>query len=165
MINSEVPYNTSADVLGQVSAYFATVENAVATGDTNKRYSITPQSCYAPGPPVQARSFTTFLISPSSDNTADIYNGYLTAEMKVTIKALTSITKSVADDTSRLTPSMFWFGFKKARDAIEKYEICANGISIYTQSFAIEEGFIASCGLPESVIRSSPYECSRHKDA
>ena len=165
MINSEVPYNTSADVLGQVSSYFATVENAVATGDTNKRYSITPQSCYAPGPPVQARSFTTFLISPSSDNTADIYNGYLTAEMKVTIKALTNITKSTPDDTSRVTPSTFWFGFKKARDAIEKYEICANGISIYTQSFAIEEGYIASCGLSESVIRTSPFECSRHKDA
>ena len=144
MLNSEVPYNTSADVLGQVSSYFATVENTVATGDTNKRYSITPQSCYAPGPPVQARSFTTFLISPSSDNLADIYNGYITAEMKVTIKALTSITKSVADDTARVTPSTFWFGFEKARDAIEKYEICANGISIYTQIFAIEEGYITS---------------------
>ena len=164
MLNSEVPYNVSADVLGQVSSYFATVENAVATGDTNKRYSITPQSCYAPGPPVQARSFTTFLISPSSDNTADIYNGYITAEMKVTMKVLNDITKSTPDDTAAMTPSTFWFGFKKARDAIEKYEICANGISIYTQSFAIEEGFITSCALPESVVRASPYESSKHKD-
>ena len=83
MFNQEVPYNTSAEVMGQTSSYFTAVENAVATGDTNKRYTISPQSCYAPGPPVQSRSFTTFLVSPSSDNTADLYNGYLNVIMTV----------------------------------------------------------------------------------
>ena len=128
MFNQEIPYNTSAEVMGQTSSYFAIVDNAVATGDTNKRYTITPQSCYAPGPPVQARSFTTFLVSPSSDNTADLYN------------------------------------FKNARDAIEKYEICANGISVYTQSFAIEEGYLTACGNTEAAKRSRPFEIARHSD-
>ena len=93
MLNQEIPYNTSAEVMGQTSSYFTIVENAVATGDTNKRYTITPQSCYAPGPPVQARSFTTFLISPSSDNTADLYNGYINAEMNVSIKSSATLRK------------------------------------------------------------------------
>ena len=148
MLNHEVPYNTSADVMGQVSSYFSIVENAVATGDTT---------------PIQARSFTTFLISPSSDNTADIYNGYINAEMNVTLRCSSKVNTS-SIDSSAYPSSTFWFGFKNARDAIEKYEICANGISVYTQSFAIEEGFITSCGITEASKRSSPYERSRHKD-
>ena len=96
MLNQEIPYNTSAEVMGQTSSYFTIVENAVATGDTNKRYTITPQSCYAPGPPVQARSFTTFLISPSSDNTADLYNGYINAEMNVSIKTSSPVAAFTA---------------------------------------------------------------------
>ena len=165
MLNNEVPYNTSADVMGQVSSYFSIVENAVATGDTNKRYTVTPQSCYAPGPPIQARSFTTFLISPSSDNTADLYNGYINAEMEVSLKCLESVAKiTPVDSTANYSQSTVWFGFKNARDAVEKYEICANGISIYTQSFAIEESFITSCAIPEAAKKSSPYERTRHKD-
>ena len=165
MLNNEVPYSTSADVMGQVSSYFAVVENAVATGDTNKRYTVTPQSCYAPGPPIQARSFTTFLISPSSDNTADLYNGYINAEMEVSLKCSESVAKITPVDSSAKYPqSTVWFGFKNARDAVEKYEICANGISIYTQSFGIEESFITSCSLPEASKCSSPYERTRHKD-
>ena len=93
MLNNEVPYSTSADVMGQVSSYFAVV------GDTNKRYTVTPQSCYAPGPPIQARSFTTFLISPSSDNTADLYNGYINAEMEVSLKCSESVAKITPVDS------------------------------------------------------------------
>ena len=164
MLNQEIPYNTSAEVMGQTSSYFTIVENAVATGDTNKRYTITPQSCYAPGPPVQARSFTTFLISPSSDNTADLYNGYINAEMNVSIKTSSPVAAFTAGKYDVNSPTTFWFGFKNARDAIEKYEICANGISIYTQSFAIEEGFLTACGNTEAAKRSRPFEIARHKD-
>ena len=164
MLNQEVPYNTSAEVMGQTSSYFTIVDNSIATGDTNKRYTITPQSCYAPGPPVQARSFTTLLISPSSDNTADIYNGYINAEMVVSLKCSKSVSAFTAGKYDGKAPTTFWYGFKNARDAIEKYEICANGISIYTQSFAIEEGYITSCGNTEAAKRSRPFEISRHKD-
>ena len=164
MLNQEVPYSTSAEVMGQTSSYFTVVDNAIATGDTNKRYTITPQSCYAPGPPVQARSFTTFLISPSSDNTADLYNGYINAEMNVTIKSSAAVAAFTSGKYDGNPPTTFWFGFKNARDAIEKYEICANGISIYTQSFAIEEGYITACGHTEAAKRSRPFEIARHKD-
>ena len=164
MFNQEVPYNTSAEVMGQTSSYFTAVENAVATGDTNKRYTISPQSCYAPGPPVQSRSFTTFLVSPSSDNTADLYNGYLNVIMTVYLKCSTSVNTYTSGKYDVNPPTTFWFGFKNARDAIEKYEICANGISIYTQSFAIEEGFLTACGHTEAAKRSRPYEIARHKD-
>ena len=156
MLNQEVPYSTSAEVMGQTSSYFTIVDNAISTGDTNKRYTITPQSCYAPGPPVQARSFTTFLISPSSDNTADLYNGYINAEMNVTIKSSAAVASFTSGKYDGKPPTTFWFGFKNARDAIEKYEICANGISIYTQSFAIEEGYITACGHTEAAKRSRP---------
>ena len=164
MLNQEIPYNTSAEVMGQTSSYFTIVDNAVATGDTNKRYTITPQSCYAPGPPVQARSFTTFLISPSSDNTADLYNGYINAEMNVTLKSSAAVAAFTSGKYDGNPPTTFWFGFKNARDAIEKYEICANGISIYTQSFAIEEGYLTACGHTEAAKRSRPFEIARHKD-
>ena len=165
MLNQEIPYKTSAEVMGQTSSYFTIVENAVATGDTNKRYTITPQSCYAPGPPVQARSFTTFLISPSSDNTADLYNGYINAEMNVTLKSSAAVAEfTTGKYDGNHPPTTFWFGFKNARDAIEKYEICANGISIYTQSFAIEEGYLTACGHTEAAKRSRPFEIARHKD-
>ena len=66
-------------------------------GNTNKKYSITPDSFDAPGPPVQSRSFTTFLVSPSSDNTADLYYGYINAEMKVALKALSKVNAFTAD--------------------------------------------------------------------
>ena len=165
MFNQEIPYNTSAEVMGQTSSYFAIVDNAVATGDTNKRYTITPQSCYAPGPPVQARSFTTFLVSPSSDNTADLYNGYIFAEMVVSIKTSSTVaTFTSGKYDGNYPPTTFWFGFKNARDAIEKYEICANGISVYTQSFAIEEGYLTACGNTEAAKRSRPFEIARHSD-
>ena len=148
MFNQEIPYNTSAEVMGQTSSYFAIVDNAVATGDTNKRYTITPQSCYAPGPPVQARSFTTFLVSPSSDNTADLYNGYINAEIVVSIKTSSTVAAFTSGKyDGNYPPTTFWFGFKNARDAIEKYEICANGISVYTQSFAIEEGYLTDIAI------------------
>ena len=163
MLNHEVPYNTSAEIMGQTSSYFTAVDNAIAMSDTNKRYNITPQSCYAPGPPVQSRSFTTFLVSPSSDNTADLYNGYINAEMKITLRALSKVNTFTANMYDK-EPTTFWFGFKNARDAIEKYEICANGIAVYTQSFAIEEGYILSCSNVETVKKSRPFETTRHKD-
>ena len=102
MLNQEVPYNTSAEVMGQTSSYSTIVDNAVATG-----------------PPVQARSFTTFLISPSSDNTADLYNGYLNVEMNVTLKSSATVAEFTTGKYDGNPPTMLWFGFKNARDAID----------------------------------------------
>ncbi|KAK8885983.1 hypothetical protein M9Y10_041442, partial [Tritrichomonas musculus] len=57
-----------------------------------------------------------------------------------------------------------WVGFKDAMDAVEKYEILANGISIYTQNFAPEESFITACGANETSKRADVFSKVRHKD-
>ena len=67
--------------------------------------------------------------------------------MNVSIKTSSPVAAFTAGKYDVNSPTKFWFGFKNARDAIEKYEICANGISIYTQSFAIEEGFLTAWRL------------------
>ena len=138
MYNSEIPHQTSGEVLSQVSSYFAAVDSAIAMGDTNKRYQPATNTCYGPPVPVQANSYTTVVISPTADNTADIYNGYIYAEMNVKF-TLTSGAKAAevadwADQTALENPYSLWVGFKDAMDAIEKYEILANGITIYTQN-------------------------------
>ena len=49
-------------------------------------------------------------------------------------------------------------------DVVEKYEILANGISIYTQNFAPEESFITACGANEATKRADVFSKVRHKD-
>ena len=49
-------------------------------------------------------------------------------------------------------------------DAVEKYVIFANGISIYTQNWALEESYLTACGVNESVKRAEIYSRVRHKD-
>ena len=163
MLAHEVPHNTSAEVMSQVGSYFSIVDNAVQVGDTNKRYTPTTNTCYGPPCPVQQGSYTNVVISPTADNTADIYNGYIYAEMK--LDRLTIANTVDKNDVSNIdSPYRVWVGFKDAMDAIEKYEILANGITIYTQNNAIEESFITSCGMPEAKKRSDLYSHARHKD-
>ena len=78
----------------------------------------------------------------------------LLAEMNVTLKSSAAVAAFTTGKYDGNPPTTFCFGFKNARDAIEKYEICANGISIYTQSFAIEEGYLTACGHTEAAKRS-----------
>jgi hypothetical protein len=49
-------------------------------------------------------------------------------------------------------------------DAIEKYEIVANGITKYTQNFAPEESFLTSCTQVETAKKCDPFARVRHKD-
>ena len=75
-------------------------------------------------------------------------------------------------DGSTMTPltvdghqfNKVWFGFKDARDAVEKYEIVANGITIYTQNFGCEESFLTACCANETTKRADIYSKARHKD-
>ena len=188
MFNREVPHKTSADVLAansQIASYFNAVDNAVSIGDTNKRYQPVNNTSYGPPPPIHSNTFTTVIISPTADNTADIYNGYISAEMKVRVNADTSIAEWNKQDTYSYSstnesgeainanvnvdrelenPHRLWVGFKDAMDSIEKYEIMANGISIYTQNNAIEESYITACALPEAAKRGNCFSRVRHKD-
>ena len=164
-LNNEVFHRTTAEVNTQIGSYFDVVDDAIKMSDTNKKYTIDSQSSYSPGPPIQANSFTIFIISPTCDNTADLYNGFIKAKLhcKFTMNEAfpgNTLTNTIANHHL----DRFWFGFKDAMDAVEKYEILSNGISIYTQNFAPEESFITACTTNESVRRSDVYSKVRYKD-
>ena len=161
-LNNEVFHKTSAEVNTQIASYFDVVDQAIKMADTNKKYIIDAQSSYSPGPPVQANSFTSFIISPTCDNTADLYNGFIRAQLNCFFTINQPLTDGLVIDDHHF--NRMWFGFKDAMDAVEKYEILANGISIYTQNFAPEESFITSCGVNESVKRADIFSRVRHKD-
>ena len=137
MINNELIMQTSAEACTQIASYFDVVDNCVQMSDTNKQYSINPQTSYSPSPPIQQGSYTSVIISPNSHNTADIYNGFIKASMRVKVNINEAIATSAIIGSNKF--NRIWYGFKDARDAVEKYEIVANGITIYTQNFACEE--------------------------
>ena len=162
MLNNEVYMKTSAEVCSQIASYFDVVDNCIATSDTNKMYAINPQTSYSPSPPIKGGSYTSVIISPNTHNTADIYNGFIRADMEVTIKIDTAIA-DISDEGGYAWDKV-WFGFKDAKDAIEKYEIVANGMTIYTQNFGCEESFITACCSNEVTKRADIYSKARHKD-
>ena len=90
MLNSEVMMKTSAEVCTQIASYFDVVDNCIAMSDTNKQYTISPQTSYSPSPPIPMGSYTSCIISPNTNNTADIYNGFIRADMEVKIKEVDS---------------------------------------------------------------------------
>lgn len=166
MLNKEVYLKTSAEVCSQVASYFDVVDNCIATADTNKQYTVSPQTSYSPSPPIKQGSYTSVIISPNTHNTADIYNGFIRVNMKCTFEMSSAIDSTSNFGTERF-PYRFdklWFGFKDARDAVEKYEIVANGITIYTQNFACEESFLTGCCSNEVSKRADVYSKARHKD-
>lgn len=143
--NNEVFHKTSAEVNTQVAIYFDVVDNAITMSETNNKYVIDAQASYSPSAPIHAGSFTTFIISPVCDNTTDLYNGFI----KETLMINALLSASVNARFNKLGDHAFnvlWVGFKDAMDAVEKYEILANSISIYTQNFGPEESFITACG-------------------
>ena len=169
-LNSEVFHKTTPEVNTQIASYFDIVDQCIQTGDTNKKYNIDAQSAYSPGPPINAGSYTTFIISPTCDNMADLYNGFIRAEMRCKF----TINQPLASNDQhqmyeeingrRYYFNRMWFGFKDAMDAVEKYDILANGVNIYGQNNAIEESFITSCAINESVKRTDVFSKVRHKD-
>ena len=152
MLNGQLSDAGYATHLTQIASYFDIVDNAVKTADTNKRYSISTNVSTAPSPPVQENSWTHVHIAPTCDNMCDLYNSYLTAEMRIKVKlnqvgAANSISGSNCDNN----PSI-WIGFKDSFHAISQYQIISNGTSVYDQSHAIEEGYITSLATPDTVI-------------
>ena len=163
MINNEINLRTSAECCTQIASYFDIVDNCIAMSDTNKQYTISPQTSYSPSPPIPQGSYTSAIISPNTNNTADLYNGFIKADMEVMIKEVdgNAITAQILDGYQF---NKVWFGFKDARDAVEKYEIVANGITIYTQNFGCEESFLTACCANETTKRADVYSKARHKD-
>ena len=161
--NNDVSHKTSAEVNTQISSYFDIVDNAIAMSDTNKKYVIDAQASYSPSAPIHAGSFTTFIISPTSDNTADLYNGFIKANIKVSLNLDQAIT-DISKVAGKYELNSIWVGYKDSMDSVEKYEILSNGISIYTQNFGPEESFLTACGANETAKRADVFSKVRHKD-
>jgi hypothetical protein len=154
MINHEVPHQSYSEVATQIAQYFDITDATPLMADTNKRYSYTQNSSYSPSCPT--KSTTTVIISPTADNVADIYNGFIYAEMAI------RPTSSVVPPTGCITRT--WIGFKDAMDAVEKYDIQANGVTIYTQNNAAEESFVTNCASPQSVKSTDVFSKATHKN-
>ena len=134
MLNTEINEFSAQANLTQVASYFNIVDNAVKTGDTNKKYTFSTNACNAPSAPIKNGGWTSVIISPTCDNMVDLYNSYITAQMKVQINGL-----GCSPIPARCKAPRIWIGFKDSLQAISQYQILANGQSIYTQSNAIEE--------------------------
>ncbi len=163
MYNNEVYMRTSAEVCTQVASYFDIVDNCVAASDTNKQYTVNPQTSYSPSPPIQSGSYTSVIISPNTHNTADLYNGFIKAALKVKVH-LSADLKGNVNNVGGEKLNFVWCGFKDARDAVEKYEIVANGCTVYTQNNGCEESFLTACCSNEVTKRADVYSKARHKD-
>ena len=159
MLNTEINEFSAQANLTQVASYFNIVDNAVKTGDTNKKYTFSTNACNAPSAPIRKGGWTSVIISPTCDNMVDLYNSYITAQMKVQIKGLGCSTIP-----ERCKAPRIWIGFKDSLQAISQYQILANGQSIYTQSNAIEEAYITDLATPESVKKVDVFSKARHKD-
>ena len=150
MLNSQLNDFASAAHLTQVASYFDIVDAAVKTGDTNKRYTISTNTSTAPSPPIAEGTWTNIHIAPTADNMCDLYNSFIEFKMKVGLKISCSDGTTKATAGSGNAPA-FWIGFKDAMDAIEAYQIVANGQVIYTQPHAIEESYITNLATTDMV--------------
>ena len=160
MLNTEINEFASQSNLTQVASYFDIVDNSVKTGDTNKRYTYSTNACNAPAAPIKAGGWTSVVISPQGDNMCDLYNSFVKATMTFSYKLDSSCSCGISDVPGPLV----WIGFKDAMDAIEQYQLVANGQSFYTQSNAIEESYITSLATTESVKKTDVFSKVRHKD-
>ena len=150
MLNSQLNDFASAAHLTQVASYFDIVDAAVKTGDTNKRYTISTNTSTAPSPPIAEGTWTNIHIAPTADNMCDLYNSFV--EFKMTVALKTNYTDNTTKPTAGAgNKPAFWVGFKDAMDAIEAYQIVANGQVIYTQPHAIEESYITNLASTDMV--------------
>ena len=78
MLNTEINEFAIDQELTQTASYFAIVDNAIKTGDTNKIYKISTQQCEAAPAPFPLGSWTTIPLSPQGDNMVDLYNSFIT---------------------------------------------------------------------------------------
>ena len=164
MLNEHINEFSVDEGLTQVASYFNIVDNAVKTGDTNKRYTISSNASTAPSCPFNLGSWTSFVISPQGDNMCDLFNSYITVD--INLKDFTAAPSTAAAAvTAGYREAGYWVGFKDSMDAVEQYQILANGQSIYTQSNAIEESYITNLASTEAVKRVDVYSKCTHKDA
>jgi len=168
MLNEQINETSAHAIITQIASYYDAVDNAVKTGDTNKRYSVTTNACTSPSAPIANKSFTNLVISPTADNHADLYNSFIYAKIEFDVKNAvahdaTTVTAGGSATSCANYPSV-WVGYKDAAQAIGQYQILANGATIYNQTNAIEEFYITSCADIDSVKKTDVFSRARHKD-
>ena len=169
MINDEINQFSVSNDLTQVASYFSIVDNAIKTGDTNKIYKISTQACEAAPAPFDLGSWTTVPLTPQGDNMVDLYNSFLTVDLRLPAISGTSGKDPFPQITGTSPPDYFkppglWFGFKDAANIVGQYQLIANGQTFYTQSFAIEESYLTSLASTEAVKHVDTYSKTSHKD-
>ena len=172
MLNTKINEFAIDQELTQTASYFAIVDNAIKTGDTNKIYKISTQQCEAAPTPFSLGSWTTIPLSPQGDNMVDLYNSFLTVDLK--IPAITGTTSkdpfpNFSGTDAASAPNLFnlpglWVGFKDSANIVGQYQLLANGQTFYTQSFAIEESYITSLASTDAVKHVDTYSKATHKD-
>ena len=172
MLNTEINEFSVSSELTQVASYFSIIDNAIKTGDTNKIYKISTQQCEAAPAPFQLGSWTTIPLSPQGDNMVDLYNSFMTVDLK--IPAITGTTSkdpfpnfsgtNASDAPALFNKPALWFGFKDAANIVGQYQLVANGQTFYTQSFAIEESYLTSLATTEAVKHVDTFSKTTHKD-
>jgi len=167
MLNEQINETSAHAIITQVASYFDAVDAAVCVGDTNKRYSVSTNACTSPSAPISNKSFTNDTISPTADNMADLFNGFIYAELNIKLRVEKAHAASIAigfGATNVANYPSVWVGFKDADQAIAQYQILANGSTIYNQPSAITEFFITACADIDSVKKTDVFSRARHKD-
>ena len=100
MINEHINEFSVDEGLTQIASYFNIVDNAVKTGDTNKRYTISSNASTAPSCPFNIGSWTSFVISPQGDNMCDLFNSYLTVDLQ--LGAFSGTFPTIAENATTL---------------------------------------------------------------
>jgi hypothetical protein len=89
---------------------------------------------------------------------ADLYNGYIYAEMIVNFE---NVNPAIA--STDITDAWTWVGFKDSFDAIEKYEIISNGTTLYTPNNGIEESYLMNCATTDNMRKCDLYSKVTHE--
>ena len=167
MLNSEINEFSVDSELTQVAQYFSIVENAIKTGDTNKRYNIATNSCEQSPVPFSLGSWCSVPLSSQGSNMVDLYNSFLTVKLDLgafsNVSALNTDLPAAAKTAGFNYPGI-WVGFKDSAQIVCQYQLIANGQAFYTQSFAVEEAYITSLATTEQVRKVDPYSRVCHED-
>ena len=162
---------------GSVSSFYADVDEAISASEVVKgQYRMTINPAYNSPNPVDSNSFTTVGLTQSGPMVVDLENSFISTTIKLEIKPsadlLQATTAAVNADLANgeagriggKTASGMFFGWKRAVEAIERYDILVNSTPIYTQSFCGEESFVMGQVENDLVRKKSPFMTSTYNN-
>ena len=164
-INPATVGHDAYDLLdGSVSSFYQDVDEAIVASEVVKgQYRMTINPAYNSPNPVDSNSFTTVGLTQSGPMVVDLENSYITTEVELNIKTMTSITQSKGTGKGGLYA--FFVGWKSSIEAVERYDILVNSTPIYTQAFTGEESFIQYQVINDLVKHTSPFIYTTYEEA